>query len=972
MIALRTFGALELTSTDGKMVRSVLAQPRRAALLCYLALAAPRGFHRRDSLFTLFWPEHDAEQARHALRQSVYFLRRALGPMAIVSRGDHELSLASGHVRCDVWEFAAALDQGRVMDALALYRGELLAGFHISDAPEFERWVEAERCRLKEQAREAAWTLAFACEREGDASGAAEAARRAVALAPTDEIAFRRLMLLLERVGDRAAAVGAYEAFTSRLREEYELEPSTETQGLVERIRAEAVEGHTVALGHSDGSGSRAGAGGTLAVAQDVGPKRGSRPRATAVLPPSRARRRVGLAAGAVTVALVLGLGWLQFRTSSRDDAAGVLPVPIGEPASAIAVLPFVVRDDSLAHWREGLMDLVSMNLAGIPGLHALDGRTVLARWREEVRDREPAASATALEVAERAGGGYAVAGRVIAEGPDLLLTASVYEVVGRRVLGTARSRGPADSIFALVDHLTLQILRFIPGGVARGRARMDQAGISTASLPALKAFLEGEVRFRRSQFESAAVAYGTAVEADSAFALARYRLGVSRQWFWNDVLGTSPDPLGTTVGRIADRLPEHEAAMFRAYLLSNQDVTAARDLLEEEARRHPDNADTWYQLGEFYHHSGPAVLVSPGAADQALARAIALDSTFSLPYIHLIEYAVHQRDTASANRLLLVFARLAPDTPHLVQLRLLAGLVVGDSVARSASEAALNNLEIYRLFWLGYMLYAARRFDLAEQVFRMARNHREFRPEAAILLFFANLAQGKAHEAHRWLDDAYMPESRRASMLQALAEVGAQIPVRERDMMLPRDAADTVAAFQLFYLGAFAASQGRWDIARGWVDQLQNRARSLRAAGDTSEADFTEALQVGVEGYMQWRQGHRDRALFLLKRSQRRALCCPAPLVNERLRWWLGELLVEMGRPREARPYFESLAATWLPADHALGRVYEQLAMTEPAREAYARFLAPRQQADSDFQPMIQDARTALERLSQIGREHV
>ena len=250
MIALRTFGALELTSTDGNVVSSVLAQPRRAALLCYLALATPRGFHRRDSLFALFWPENDAEQARHALRQSVYFLRRALGPMAIVSRGGDELSLASGHVRCDVWEFESALDQGRVTEALALYRGELLAGFHISDAPEFERWLEAERCRLREQAREAAWTLALAREHEGDASGAAEAARRAVALAPTDEIAFRRLVLLLERVGDRAAAVRAYEAFASRLREEYELEPSTETQGLVARIRAEAVERHRVALGH--------------------------------------------------------------------------------------------------------------------------------------------------------------------------------------------------------------------------------------------------------------------------------------------------------------------------------------------------------------------------------------------------------------------------------------------------------------------------------------------------------------------------------------------------------------------------------------------------------------------------------------------------------------------------------------------------------------------------------------------------
>jgi DNA-binding SARP family transcriptional activator len=170
MIELRTLGALELTSTDGNTVSSVLAQPRRAALLCYLALASPRGFHRRDSLFALFWPENDAEQARHALRQAVYFLRRALGPKAIVSRGDEEVALVAGQVRCDVWEFEAALCQGRAVDALALYKGELLAGFHISDAPDFERWLDAERSRLREVAEEAAWTLAAARQHDGDAA----------------------------------------------------------------------------------------------------------------------------------------------------------------------------------------------------------------------------------------------------------------------------------------------------------------------------------------------------------------------------------------------------------------------------------------------------------------------------------------------------------------------------------------------------------------------------------------------------------------------------------------------------------------------------------------------------------------------------------------------------------------------------------------------------------------------------------
>ena len=82
---------------------------------------------------------------------------------------------------CDVWDFDAAIDQGRPADALAHHRGELLAGFHISGAPEFERWLDDERGRVRQRAVEAGWALAAARERDGEATGAVEAARRAAA-----------------------------------------------------------------------------------------------------------------------------------------------------------------------------------------------------------------------------------------------------------------------------------------------------------------------------------------------------------------------------------------------------------------------------------------------------------------------------------------------------------------------------------------------------------------------------------------------------------------------------------------------------------------------------------------------------------------------------------------------------------------------------------------------------------------------
>ncbi len=167
MIELRMLGRLSLTAADGREVRTLLGQPRRFALLAYLAAATPPGLHRRDSLVALFWPELDQEHARTALRQALRVLRAALGPGAVVSRGDEEVGLDVDRVWCDVAAFDRAVDGGASREALDLYRGPLLEGFFISDGPEFERWLERERARLREAAARAAQGLIEQCESRG-------------------------------------------------------------------------------------------------------------------------------------------------------------------------------------------------------------------------------------------------------------------------------------------------------------------------------------------------------------------------------------------------------------------------------------------------------------------------------------------------------------------------------------------------------------------------------------------------------------------------------------------------------------------------------------------------------------------------------------------------------------------------------------------------------------------------------------
>src|SRR5688572_14595577 len=123
MIELRTLGVLDLRGADGYELRPILQQPKRLALLAYLAVSHPRRFHRRDTLLGMFWPELDVEHARAALRRSLYVLRRTLGDGVIVGRGDEEVGLSSTELHCDAVAFAQALADGRAADALALYNG---------------------------------------------------------------------------------------------------------------------------------------------------------------------------------------------------------------------------------------------------------------------------------------------------------------------------------------------------------------------------------------------------------------------------------------------------------------------------------------------------------------------------------------------------------------------------------------------------------------------------------------------------------------------------------------------------------------------------------------------------------------------------------------------------------------------------------------------------------------------------------
>ena len=238
-VHLRTLGPIAVVREDGDSAAPLLTQPRRLAVLIYLVLARPRALHSRDTIVALLWPEADQAGGRHALRNALHGIRQALGDV-IITAGDEQVGVNRERVSCDAIDLEADVAAGLLAESLTHYTGELLQGFHVAEAPQFERWLDDERRRIHDLTFRAAVSLADTCRARGDIETALFAARHASALSPDDEVSLRRLMEITNAAGDRAAALREYERFAARAHDDYDVSPGAETLQLVRSLRGPA------------------------------------------------------------------------------------------------------------------------------------------------------------------------------------------------------------------------------------------------------------------------------------------------------------------------------------------------------------------------------------------------------------------------------------------------------------------------------------------------------------------------------------------------------------------------------------------------------------------------------------------------------------------------------------------------------------------------------------------------------------
>ena len=509
MIELRLLGLHGLRGSDGRELGALPAQPKRFALLAYLAIASGDGFHRRDTVAAIFWPDLNQLAARRALRNTLYHLRDALGDGVIITRGDDAISIDPAALTSDVARLREAVDAGRYEDAVNCYRGVLLEGMHLVNAGEaWEEWLSRERRNIDASLARALGGLVDREELSGNAAAAAHWAERACAFAPDDERWLRRALSLLERAGDTGRALRLYETYGDRLAAEFAATPSVETKALAKRIR--------------DGSGPQprseaaqrtqpppASAAPTPIATPERNPRVVGTPRPEPrAFPPAPRGRSVAIWIAMAVATSVIG-------TFVVRSLGAVRPRRDAQPRVLVAVFDNRTGDAELSSLGRMTQDWITQGVVRTHLAEVVDPRAVF------VQGRSGGAGADPIAMARRTGAGTVVSGNYYRSGDTLLFQASVVDVHAGRIM---RAVGPiASSVrtpVAALDELRSRVLSAIASAVDI-RATQDLEHGELPPFDAYRDYVDGWDAFWHGDNPRSQALFLRAANRDTAFTAA-------------------------------------------------------------------------------------------------------------------------------------------------------------------------------------------------------------------------------------------------------------------------------------------------------------------------------------------------------------------------------------------------------------------------------------------------------------------
>jgi len=680
-----------------------------------------------------------------------------------------------------------------------------------------------------------------------------------------------------------------------------------------------------------------------------------------ATTPPSGVRflpglRRRTLTFGALGVAAAL-VAFFLVRPSGGP----------GLDANVVAVAPFDVLVPGLELWREGLVDVVSRDLDGAGPLRVVAPTVVVRRWRGR------ADATAAADLGRATGAGLAVFGQVVGTGGDSVrLSATLYDVAGARVLGEFQVPDVSERMDRLADSLAMRLLREL--GQTRPIGAVRLTSLRSTSLPALKAFLQGEQYYRRTDWDSAIAYYERAIALDSTFALALHRTAVALGWqrAGFDSLSRAMNLRAGALNRgLAPRDSLLVAADSLSAVLYTGDAdslwfTHARRLfatLNEATRRYPDDPEVWYALGDARFHFGyaPEVGASREATLEAFDRAIALDSAFGPSYIHPVDLALNLGGAALAQRYIRPYLALDPKDINARGIRFIAGLLDPAKLRSDEVRRLIDTVppDVVRHALAGGL---ARWADTTETALKVLEARRAGGDSAR----FFGFGVRPFHAAIL----AYRGHLREAAQLADADPAGYVMLFRAMVGAAPPDSVDAVFAqwARTGHPGTRFALP--WWASRGDTTMVRNTVRLADSLArhppwPPARPMMTYFAAAG-RGYLAL--ARRDTTEALRRFTTLSDSLCPGAVCSQ-VRLTRAQLLAAVGRDGEAATQLEREPAAFLDPAHVVrqlerGRVHERLGNRATAVDAYRFVVNAWIHADAELQPFVEEAKAGLRRL--------
>jgi serine/threonine-protein kinase len=665
------------------------------------------------------------------------------------------------------------------------------------------------------------------------------------------------------------------------------------------------------------------------------------------VLMPARSyARRWAIAAG---VLLVLGGGgYAAYRSAHRTHVA--------DGQIALAVAPFEVFDPQLALWKEGLVDVLSRNLDGAGSIRSISPSVSIKKW-EGRADRT-----SAQAFGKRLGAQIVLYGQLQPAGRDLVdAKVWVLDATSDAQPIEVQVRDSAARMDRVTDSLSVRLIEAISPGRATGGARLGSLG--SGSMPAIKAFLQGAQYFRRTQWDSATIAFREAVALDSTFGIAYSQLGQSIGWLQGggpevNALYQKAASLMRPGISLRDSLMlsglQHYAVGSRPGPAREREAKRAFAAAEAITTRYPDDPEGWYLLADMRFHADPTL--TDREARRLFDRSIQADSDFAPAYIHAIALA-YRNGRASGQRYVQAYLARNPRDVEEQGVRLASRL----------ADPALRPADVDKLLAgltpaLAQKAYAFITLlpDSAEAVVGLVRAAVRIAPAGNVQRNVTNMLASelsmRGHISEAW-KYAVQNQSYLAGEIAALGLVplDSALAVMRSWMGLRSDAA--LAPFPVLALAHDTATLQRM------VATMQKAA--LADTSSTQRALINYVI-ASARAYTVLAKGDSAAATTMFD-------ALPDSIVTLPFDQFVRARLIARTNPRRAMELLERRQASgdvlYTARELELGRIAERLGEKEKAVDAYAFVAAVLQNAEPVLQGAAKEARDALRRLDSDGK---